>query len=54
MDEDNTVTTLKQQVCDLDIRVDDLEQQGCRGSICFWRILEDTPGSVDAKVSLSV
>ena len=54
MDEDNTVTTLEQQVCDLDIRVDDLEQQGCRGSICFWRILEDTPGSVDAKVSIPV
>ena len=49
MDEDNTVTTLEQQLCDLDIRVDDLEQQGCRGSICVWRILEDTPVSVDAK-----
>ena len=54
MDEDNTVTTLEQQVCDLDIRVDDLEQQGCRGSICVWRILEDTPVFVDAKVSIPV
>ena len=54
MDEDNTVTTLEQQVCDLNIRVDDLEQQGCRGSICVWRILEGTPVSVDAKVSLPV
>ena len=50
MDEDNTVTTLEHQVWDLEIRVNDLKQEGCCGSMCVWGILEDTPGSVNGKV----
>ena len=47
MDEDKT---LEHQVWDLEIRVNDLKQEGCCGSICVWGILEDTPGSVNGKV----
>ena len=42
-EKDNAIANLEQQVCDLDIRVDDLEQQDRRGSMCVFGIPEDTP-----------
>ena len=51
MDEkDNKIATLEQNVWDMEIRLDDLEQQGRRGSMRVFGVPEDTPGSVDSKV----
>ena len=51
MDEkDNKIAALEQNISEMDLRLDDLEQQGRRGSMRVFGIPEDTPGSVDAKV----
>ena len=51
MDEkDNKIAALEQNIFETDLGLDDLEQQGRRGSMRVFGIPGDTPGSVDAKV----
>ena len=51
MDEkDGKIATLENQVCELEVRVDDLEQQGRRGSMQVFGVPEDTPGCIDEKI----
>ena len=38
---DDTIQRLTQQVSDLEVRYDDLEQQGRKGSLCVFGLPED-------------
>ena len=47
---DGIIASLQQRVDDLEVRIDDQEQQGRRGSMRVFGIPEDTTGELDAKV----
>ena len=48
-EKDIAISNLQSKVCDMELRLDDLDQQGQWGSVGVFVVPEVTPGTVDDK-----
>ena len=51
---DGIIASLRQRVEDMEVRIDDQEQQGRRGSMRVFGIPEDSTGQVDDKLRIII